>query len=371
MVGTVLLTSIISIIAIFLGFLLIDPHIDIRIKVWHYATRPVIALCGAQRGATLRRSLADAITNRRNAPTSNEYLDIIDLTVPFYASGGQNVPVRVYIPKKTTTKTPLMLYIHGGGWTFGGVFSEYDVVCKKLVKDNNIAIVSVDYRLAPENKFPAAPLDVYSVFKYLDTLSRQNEALPKGFEFIKNIDTSKVIIGGDSAGGSLTAGITQVIRNGKLPIYEGDDSITPTRVETLDLKLKVAAQILVYPYLHEDLPSRNEFNYVLDTDIMSFFWESYTNRSWTDFEGQENLFFYPHKQELTNLPPAIFVIAQYDGLRDGSVLYAKKLKEAGNDVSTIVLQTSHTLWTSWYLKEYKEAMNFVHKELKKRDLVGN
>jgi acetyl esterase len=301
-------------------------------------------------------------------------MTVSDLKVPSY-DNKHEIPVRVFVPNVqnsncTEKKLPLMFYFHGGGWVLGGVQSEYDPVCRRLAEDSKMIVVSVDYRRAPEHRFPAAPLDVYSVFKYFDTLSKQDQ-VPNDFSFISRIDFNKIIAGGDSAGGTLTINLSQILRDKKLPIYDEKDSLSPPTIVPVDVSLKLSAQVLVYPYLHIDLASRNMSTYVLSKELMVWFWETYTNRSWMDFRGEDNMYFYPHYHDLKDLPPAVVVVAKHDGLRDGSLLYADKLKQAGTDVNTVVLDTTHGFWTMWYLNEYDQGMKFVHEELKKKKLTGN
>src|ERR1700704_6280499 len=129
-----------------------------------------------------------------------------------------SIPARIFTPKrlrKTNGLAPVLAFFHGGGWTIGNLDS-HDVVCRKLAHEGELIVISVDYRLAPEHKFPAAIDDAISAAKWA-------AANAKGL----GIDTQRLMVGGDSAGGNLAAVVALAARDGDGP--------------------KIAGQVLIYP----------------------------------------------------------------------------------------------------------------------------
>jgi acetyl esterase len=211
---------------------------------------------------------------------------------------GRKIPVRVYTPPRADERLPVMVFFHGGGWVTG-TLDTYDPYCRALAAEARMMVVSVDYRLAPEDKFPAAVEDCTVAAEWV--LAHAEEL---------GGDAARVFVGGDSAGGTLAA------------------------VAALQLQDKgvssLAGQMLLYPAtVYYDPPTRsyleNATGYGLTRTGMMWFWDHYlNNRSEAkDFRAAPLL-----APSLAGLPRAFVVTAEFDVLRDEGQAYAKRLVEA-------------------------------------------
>ncbi|WP_409305511.1 alpha/beta hydrolase [Peribacillus sp. SCS-155] len=212
------------------------------------------------------------------------------------------IPVRIYTPKGEGP-FPALVFYHGGGWVIGDL-DTVDVPCRLLVNRANCVVVSVDYRLAPEHKFPAAAEDSYAAAKWVVENAASIQVLP-----------DQVAVGGDSAGGNLAA-VTALMARDK-----GEISL--------------AYQMLIYPVTNHSYATEsyteNADGYLLTKDSMVWFWNHYLN----DEEDGKNPYASPlQAKDLSGLPPALVLTAGYDPLRDEGEAYAERLKEAGVPVET-------------------------------------
>jgi acetyl esterase len=207
------------------------------------------------------------------------------------------ISVRVYTPEGTGP-FPVLVYYHGGGWVIGNL-DAYDPTCRALTNAARCVVVSIEYRLAPEHKFPAAPEDCYAALQWVG-------ANADGI----NGDPMRIAIGGDSAGGNLTAVVAQMSRDrgGVRPVY----------------------QLLVYPVTDHgyDTPSyrENADDYLLTKDAMVWFWNHYLG---SESDGNSPLASPLRADNLRDLPPALVITAEFDPLRDEGEAYAAKLRDAG------------------------------------------
>jgi acetyl esterase len=207
------------------------------------------------------------------------------------------ISVRVYTPEGTGP-FPVLVYYHGGGWVIGNL-DAYDPTCRALTNAARCVVVSIEYRLAPEHKFPAAPEDCYAALQWVG-------ANADGI----NGDPMRIAIGGDSAGGNLTAVVAQMSRDrgGVSPVY----------------------QLLVYPVTDHgyDTPSyrENADDYLLTKDAMVWFWNHYLR---SESDGNSPLASPLRADNLRDLPPALVITAEFDPLRDEGEAYAAKLRDAG------------------------------------------
>jgi acetyl esterase len=208
---------------------------------------------------------------------------------------------RIYTPSGTGP-FPVLVYFHGGGWVIGNL-EAYDATCRALTNAAGCMVVAMEYRLAPEHKFPAAPEDCYAATQWVAT----NAAAIGG-------DPARIAIGGDSAGGNLTAVVAHMVR----------DRGGPT----------LRYQLLVYPVTdyHFDTASyrENAEGYLLTKDAMVWFWNHYL-RSAAD--GNSPLASPLRAGNLRGLPPAMVLTAEFDPLRDEGEAYAARLQEAGVPVT--------------------------------------
>jgi len=219
---------------------------------------------------------------------------------------GSHIPIRIYTPRegRPGEKLPVLLWFHGGGFVIGSV-DTHDSVCRMLANQADCIVVSADYRLAPECKFPAAVEDCVAAFKWV--------AL-HAVEF--GADPQAIAIGGDSAGANLATVVAILARDAGHP--------------------KIAFQLLIYPCAapEPETPSHYKFaeGYVLSRNTITWFFRLY-QRSRAD---SNDFRFAPLiADDLANLPPALVLVAGYDPLRDEGVDYAKRLIEAGNRVRLV------------------------------------
>ena len=215
-----------------------------------------------------------------------------------------SIPIRIYTPYNSATQLPVFIFYHGGGMVIGSI-AGYDTLCRQLCIQSGCLVVSVDYRLAPEHKFPAAVDDAYAAFLWITKNTEQF-----------NGDKHRVAIGGDSAGGTLAAVVTLLAK-------KKDD-------------LLIQCQILIYPATapHADSESHSRYakGYFLERDTVLWFHNSYlrSNEDRKDFRYAPLI-----ADNLTGLPPALVIVAKYDTLRDEGVAYADRLTRSGVDTTLI------------------------------------
>jgi acetyl esterase len=207
------------------------------------------------------------------------------------------IPVRIYTPAGTGP-FPALVYFHGGGWVIGSL-DTHDGTCRELANGAGCVVVSVDYRLAPENKFPAAAEDAYAATKWVFANAAALGA-----------DARRVAIGGDSAGGNLAAVVALMARDRGGP--------------------PLAFQLLVYPVTDaaRDTPSYvdNADGYFLTAKAMAWFWNHYLPRP----ADGENPYASPLRAaDVSGLAPALVITAEFDPLRDEGEAYARRLEKAG------------------------------------------
>ena len=210
---------------------------------------------------------------------------------------GGDIPIRIYSPNGRGP-FPLLVYFHGGGWVVGSI-ETVDASCRSLTNLANCITVSVDYRLAPEHKFPAAPDDCYAA----TTWTALNAASIHG-------DPQRIAVGGESAGANLAAAVALMAQERGAP--------------------SLALQLLLYPVIdhNANLPSsrENAEGYFLTTEMMGWFWDHYLR----DKTDSENPLASPLRaKRLQGVAPAAIFTAEFDPLRDEGAEYAKKLRAAG------------------------------------------
>ncbi len=211
------------------------------------------------------------------------------------------IPVRIYTPQGSGP-FPALVFFHGGGWVICNL-DTHDGLCRSLANGADCVVVSVDYRLAPEHKFPAAPQDCYAATQWVVENAAQ-----------LNVDDSHIAIGGDSAGGNLTAVVAQMARDQGGP--------------------HLVFQLMIYPAtdFRMNTPSieENGTGYFLTKDDMIWFTNHYLNSE----EEKTNPLASPMlASDLSGLPPALIITGEYDPLRDEGELYGQKLQEAGVPVT--------------------------------------
>ncbi len=221
-----------------------------------------------------------------------------DLAVPGPAGA---IPARLYRFSQEPAAS-VLVYFHGGGWVIGDL-DIYDGLCRSLANAAGCAVFSVGYRLAPENKFPAAVEDCYAALVWI-----RAEAARLG------LDSNRIAVGGDSAGGNLAAVISQAARDRGGPA--------------------IAFQLLVYPVTDASLDfasaKDSDKDALLTSSDMRWFWTQYLRDS---SDGASPLASPLRAAHLEGLPAALVVTAEFDPLLDEGEAYAARLREAGVPVT--------------------------------------
>ena len=213
---------------------------------------------------------------------------------------GATVPLRVLVPLERPAG--VIVYYHGGGWVIGAI-DEFDTLARKLAERTSCAVVLVDYRLAPEHRYPVAVDDSYAALEW--AAARLDEIAGPG---------APLFVAGDSAGGNLAAVMALRARDRGGP--------------------PIAAQVLVYPVTDADFerPSYTdpENQLLLTREAMVWFWDHYTPDPAQRGEADASPL---RAAALAGLPPAVVLTAEHDVLRDEGEAYAERLKEAGVPVN--------------------------------------
>jgi acetyl esterase len=223
-----------------------------------------------------------------------------DLTVPT-ADGSYQIPIRIYTPE-LNKKLPALVYYHGGGWQRGDI-ATHDSICRHLAKFAGCIVVSVEWRLAPEHKFPTGPNDCLAVYEWVAN---------NGDKY--NIDVNRLAIGGDSAGGNMTA-------------------VTAQRLREINI-IQPIFQLLLYPALDLSCSTWSYIDFAegffLTTERVKYYVNGYLSSP----VDVDNPLASPGKQkDLSKLPRTHIVTAGFDPLRGEGEAYVHRLKDAGIPVT--------------------------------------
>ncbi len=223
-----------------------------------------------------------------------EVAKVEDRAIP---GSGPDVPVRIYTPAGPGP-FPVLVWFHGGGWVVGDLDSA-DGTARRLTVGADCVTVSVDYRLAPETKFPGAADDCYAATVW----ATRNAASING-------DPARIAVGGDSAGGNLAASVSLMARDRRQP--------------------SLIFQLLVYPVTNRDFETNTyqqwDEGYLLSRDTMKYYWNHYLG----DPTDATNPYAAPlQASDVSNLPTALVITAEFDPLCDEGAAYAQRLQGAG------------------------------------------
>ncbi|OMC33750.1 esterase [Mycobacterium sp. GA-1841] len=268
----------------------LDPQIAQMIEALDSGFPPVHTMTGAEARAAIH---ARFVANPAPEPVTS----VADYQIP--VDNGR-IDVRVYRPD-ASEPLPMLVYAHGGGFVFCDLDS-HDGLCRNLANLAPAVVVSVDYRLAPEHRWPTAAEDFYAAVRW---------AVDHAADF--GADPARVAVGGDSAGGNLAAVTTLMARD-----RGGPD---------------LAAQLLLYPVIAADFDTDSYRlfgnGFYNPRPALQWYWDQYVPAV-TD---RRHPYASPLQGELNGLPPAVVVLAGHDPLRDEGIAYADALEKAGVSVT--------------------------------------
>jgi acetyl esterase len=272
----------------------LDPQIEALLqRMEQQGTPPVHTLTPMQ----ARESRNPIFTKLGGPPEA--VANVEDLNIP--GPGGQ-IPIRIYTPQGSHP-FPILVYFHGGGWVICNL-DTHDSVCRSLANGASCIVVSVDYRLAPEHRFPAAVDDAYAATQWVAENANRIDG-----------DLTRIAVGGDSAGGNLAIVVCLMARE------KGGPSLI--------------YQLLVYPATNLSSLDTNSYRehgegYILTKEAMEYYRDHYIGRK----EELRNPYASPLlAQELSGLPAALVITAEFDVLTDEAEAYADRLREAGVPVN--------------------------------------
>lgn len=241
---------------------------------------------------------ADLAAIQAAAGTGEPVHEVVDRRVPGPPGPGGDLPVRIYRPSGVGEPMPTVVYCFGGGWTLGSIETS-DEICRNLANLVPCQVITVGYRLAPEHKFPAAVHDCYAATSWIADNAGELGA-----------DPHRMAVAGDSSGGNLAAAVTLLARDRGGPA--------------------LAAQVLVYPntdYRGDTESTReNDDPALFNRRSVAWYWGHYLANP---EDGRDPLASPLLAEDLSGLPPALVITAEYDPLRDEGEHYAQRLRQAG------------------------------------------
>lgn len=271
----------------------LDPDAAAVYKAFQDAGRPAYETLTADE-ARAYYSAARLVSN----PDPAEMASVRSIAIPGPAG---DIPARLYTPNKLRQDeglAPALVFFHGGGWVIGDL-ETHDVVCRGIAHDGELLVISVDYRLAPEHKFPAAVDDAIAATRWIADNAKK-----------LGIDPEQLSVGGDSAGGNLSAVVALHARDHGGPLLAG--------------------QVLIYPAtdfsMRHPSHSEPETSVLLTHSVIRWFRDHYLSGAQDADDWRAS----PARAEtLAGLPPAFVITAGADPLRDEGDEYARRLLDAG------------------------------------------
>ncbi|MBI5131222.1 MAG: alpha/beta hydrolase [Rhodopseudomonas palustris] len=275
----------------------LDPDAAAVYKAFQEAGRPAYEDLSADEARAYYLA-ARVVSN----PDPRELASVQSIAIPGPAG---DIPARIYTPKtlrQADGLAPALVFFHGGGWVIGNL-DTHDVVCRAIADEGQLIVVSVDYRLAPEHKFPAAVDDAIAATRWIADNARQ-----------LGIDPEQLCVGGDSAGGNLSAVVAIYARDHGGPLLAG--------------------QVLIYPAtdfaMSHPSHSEPETSVLLTHSVIRWFRDHYLTGAHDEQDWRAS----PARVEtLAGLPPAFVITAGADPLRDEGDEYARRLADAGVPVT--------------------------------------
>ena len=319
----------------------IDPQMLAVIEQFvAFGTPPLATL--SPRQARMAPSITDAVEaalskNNQEAPAANVTISQQVLPKNYTPqSAADGILVRIYKPNGLIGSLPVIVYYHGGGWVIGSL-NVYEPSAKALAERTGAIVVSVDYRLSPEFKFPAAHEDAFAAYKWV----RENAASIGG-------NPAKVAVAGESAGGNMAAGVGILARERNVPL--------PVH------------QLLVYPVANNDLATASYNQYAnakpLDRPSVEYFVMNYLSNP--AVEGNDRLISLVDVADLRGLPSATIIAAEIDPLKTDGELLRDRLQAAGVAVMyQLYPGTTHEFFGTYaVVPKANEAQDFAAARLK-------
>jgi acetyl esterase len=275
----------------------LDPDNQRVLDLIEAAARPPIY--------TLPPQQAREVYRLSRGPFQPELPEVSEVLTRAAPSPGGEIPLRCYRGRDTVEdKLPVLIFYHGGGYVIGDL-DTHDYVCRKIANAAGCAVVSVDYRLAPEHKFPAAVDDAATALRWI---------VHQADDF--RIDPTRVAVGGDSAGGNLAANMAHMARDDEVP--------------------QIVFQLLIYPGTDMSMsqPSyqRDFSKFPLSIEACRYFLEHYLRDEEDKADWRASPLRAPN---FKGLAPALILTAGYDPLADEGLAYAKKMEESGVSVTLV------------------------------------
>ena len=335
----ILKVLVIDLTAIILGYLIIkrltktkykkvNIMSDITLKVYDYFNP---CSTNGKSIAETRDFLNKAVTEFIDKPIP--FLNIKDMDI---ITDSNKVPVRIYTPP-SRDKFPIIIYSHGGSWISGNLYT-HDNICRKLSKKTNSIVIAVDYRLAPEYPFPAGLNDVYNVLQWVFKNAESIHGNP-----------NHICMAGDSAGGNLSAAVSQM----------SYDKTGP----------HITCQVLIYPSTNIfQLNSKSGTHFCNDNILTRKNSQKYLSLYTPKIQDRKNKYASPIlAKNFKGLPNTLVITAEFDPLRDEGEAYAQKLKRAGVPSTFIRYKgvTHGFLSMDRIFKQAEEALNEISLYLQK------
>ena len=271
-------------------------HPKVRERIDYEATAfPDLTRVPIKEGRRIVREMSAQTDRLAAAPAPLERVEDHSVQAPEHRVG-----VRLYFPKGTESPSPVTVYLHGGGWVFSDL-ETHDAICREIATRSRAVVAAVDYGRSPEQKFPGALEDAYAALRWL-----ADPATAKRFD----LRADRIAIGGDSAGGNMSAVLAVTTRDRRGPPLVGQVLICPVTA--------------YYP----NTPSytANGTGFGFEAAFMPWMWDQYLS---SPRQGRDHRVAPLGTPDLSHLAPALVLTAEYDLLRDEGEQYAERLRQAG------------------------------------------
>jgi acetyl esterase/lipase len=272
----------------------LHPRLRERID-YEAANFPDLLQLTVSEGREVDRAIYKDLERLTPAPPALDRVENHSIPLPAHRLG-----MRLYFPKEALAPSPVLLFLHGGGWVFGDL-DTCDSLCREISAQSRTVVASVDYRRSPEVKFPSAIEDGYAALQWL-----ADPATARRFD----LRPDEIVVGGSSAGGNMAAVLAVMTRDQAGP--------------------PLAGQVLIYPvtgYFPETLSyTENATGFGFDASFMPWMWEQYLA---SPKQGHDPRVAPLLTSNLAHVAPALVLTAEYDLLRDEGEQYAARLDQAG------------------------------------------